>query len=73
MSEPFTQLDSDNLADIIWWVKGYRAGADASYSPCPFEKAHEESLAKARRILSPYLVAERPLPHPKRDVSRDPI
>jgi hypothetical protein len=51
--EQFRREDSDNLADIIWWIKGYIAGADATYSPCPFGSAHVESLRRARVILGP--------------------
>ena len=25
------QRDLDNLADIIWWIKGYIAGANEAY------------------------------------------
>ena len=48
MTETFTRADSDNLADIIWWIKGYLA---ANASPCPFSNGHIESLRKARAIL----------------------
>ena len=46
-----TQHDIDNLADIIWWVKGYMAGARDNRENCPFEHSHEESLRRAREKL----------------------
>jgi hypothetical protein len=51
--ETFTRQDWDNLADIIWWVKGYHAGAVANLNPCPFNEEHVESIRKARVILTP--------------------
>lgn len=46
--EIITQEDIDNLADIIWWIKGYKAGADADGNSCPFGADHIESLRKIR-------------------------
>lgn len=51
MSE-FTQQDSDNLADIIWWIMGYHAASEDAYQICPFKSEHVESLKKARDILA---------------------
>lgn len=48
MPETITREDIDNLADIIWWIKGYRAGADADGNRCPFGSDHVESLRKVR-------------------------
>ena len=48
MGEPFTQTDTDNLADIIWWIKGYITGAKENYEKCPFCNDHSESLRKIR-------------------------
>lgn len=52
-TEKYTQEDSDNLADIIWWIKGYRAASEAGYADqaCPFQKTHMDSLRKARVLL----------------------
>jgi len=47
----FTQTDLDNLADIIWWIKGYIAGAGENFEKCPFTEEHAESLRKARVAL----------------------
>ena len=44
--EKITQNDHDNLADIAWWIKGYRAAADAGDSSCPFYEDHINSLEK---------------------------
>lgn len=38
-----------DLADIIWFMKGYNVGKE-SYDT-PFTKAHEESLRKVRLLL----------------------
>jgi len=51
MTEPITQTDLDNLADIIWWIKGYTAGAGDNFESCPFQPLHIESLRKARLAL----------------------
>lgn len=48
MGEVITREDIDNLADIIWWIKGFMAGADADSNSCPFGLAHVESLRKIR-------------------------
>jgi len=42
-NEP-TQWDLDRLAEIIWWMKGYKAGAKGSLRECPFNDSHLESL-----------------------------
>ena len=47
----FTCRDSDNLADIIWWIKGFVAGAEGNWENCPFTSEHEESLRRARVAL----------------------
>ena len=47
MTEPITPTDLDNLADIIWWIKGYAAGAGDNFESCPFQPLHVESLRKA--------------------------
>ena len=53
MEKPeITQTDLDNLADIIWWIKGYRAGARDQMEECPFVIDHEESLRKCRVALA---------------------
>jgi len=49
--DDITQNDLDNLADIIWWVKGYIAGAGENFEKCPFTDEHSESLRKARVAL----------------------
>lgn len=46
--EEITQTDIDNLADIIWWIKGYHAGAKENCEECPFSLEHVESLRKIR-------------------------
>jgi hypothetical protein len=49
--EEFTQIDQDFLADIIWWIKGYQAGAKDNFEECPFDMNHAAALAKARTNL----------------------
>ena len=48
MPEKITQDDIDKLADIIWWTKGYHAGAGSDYEKCPFDESHVEALRKLR-------------------------
>ena len=40
------QFDLDNLADVIWWLKGYYAGANNTFNDCPFVEDHLKSLKK---------------------------
>jgi hypothetical protein len=49
------QLDHDNLADIAWWLKGYKAGADNTFNGCPFNDAHSESLSRILRHLKEHI------------------
>jgi len=50
--ERFTRDESDTLADIIWWIKGYQAGVHAEGGGvCPFWAPHINALRKAKRIL----------------------
>ena len=43
-----TQQDLDKLADILWWIKGYRAAAKGTtYIDCPFDGDHVEALEKS--------------------------
>lgn len=46
-----TQSDLDNLADIVWWTRGYLAGCDSDSNSCPFGPQHIRSLNNARDIL----------------------
>jgi hypothetical protein len=46
--DKITQRDLDALADILWWIKGYRA---ADYSGCPFADIHVAALDKAHDNL----------------------
>lgn len=48
LKEKMTQEDLDRLADIIWWIKGYIAGARDNAEDCPFSSAHAESLRRAK-------------------------
>ena len=52
MTEKFIQTDLDNLADIIWWMKGYWAGSRDNLEEGPFHMSHHESLRKARILLA---------------------
>ena len=56
--DPIIQRDLDNLADIIWWIKGYHMGAGDNYNPCPFGLDHIESLRKARVNLESIVMKE---------------
>ena len=41
--DKITRQDVDALADILWWIKGYRA---ADNSGCPFADVHVAALEK---------------------------
>lgn len=49
------QEDSDNLADIIWWIKGYHSASEDSYGMCDFKDYHIESLRKTRILMKEHL------------------
>jgi hypothetical protein len=49
--DKITQADIDCLADIIWWIKGFRAGCNADFNSCPFDSNHSEALRKTRARL----------------------
>jgi len=38
--------DRDNLCDMLWWLKGYKKGADDNFENCPFHQDHLDSLDK---------------------------
>lgn len=42
-----TLADHDNMADIAWFLKGWRHGDDG----CPFGSSHEESFRKVMENL----------------------
>lgn len=46
--EEITQTDIGNLADIIWWIQGFIAGAKEAFELSPFNTNHIESLRKIR-------------------------
>lgn len=50
-----TKKDIDNLADIIWWIKGYHAAGEDGYVNCDFKDDHIESLRKAKINLQEIL------------------
>jgi len=45
---PVTRAEIDRLTAIIWWIKGYIAGAGDNPEPCPFGDNHIEALRRAR-------------------------
>lgn len=51
MPEKMTQADLDNLADIIWWIKGFHDARTWTADSSPFGSEHIEALRKARVIL----------------------
>ncbi len=46
-----TETDRDNLCDIVWWLRGYKKGADNSFNDCPFHQDHLDTLDKTVRAL----------------------
>ena len=51
MAEEITQEMIDKLADIYWWIKGFKMGLGDG-GICPFDKTHLESLQTARVKLT---------------------
>lgn len=47
--EKFTKSDDDNMADLIWWIKGYlTAHKLQSESSVDFHEDHVQALIKYR-------------------------
>lgn len=40
--------DSDLLADVIWWIKGYIAGNISDGEQCCFDNDHLRALVQAK-------------------------
>ncbi len=51
MSDTGARQDADLIADVLWWLKGYRAGLDSdTYSD--IDATHDDALRRARiRLL----------------------
>jgi len=45
-STTLTETDRDNLCDMLWWMKGYKKGADDNFENCPFAQYHLDTLDK---------------------------
>ena len=46
------QTQVDCIADVIWWVKGYIAGARDNLEECPFVHTHIKALQRAHEALA---------------------
>lgn len=44
MKDWITETDRDNLCDMLWWLKGYKKGADDNFESCPFQEKHLDTL-----------------------------
>lgn len=55
LEEIITQDDSDLLADIIWWIKGYHRAFKDAEETCDFKEDHVRALEKAKRRFQEYL------------------
>ena len=44
--QSLTQEDRHNLCDLVWWMKGYHAGAEKNFNDCPFGEHHFKTLGK---------------------------
>ena len=44
----FTKQQDSDLADIIWWIKGFQS---ANENTCPFNDDHIEAIKSARLLL----------------------
>lgn len=47
MQKTMTQDELDKIADVIWWIYGYRA----TDTKCRLDDSHTNALAKARYLL----------------------
>ncbi len=57
-----TENDSDRLADILWWIKGFRAAAvanDDTEENCPFGPEHEETIRRVRLALEEIIAEQK--------------
>lgn len=52
MSDEIEQYDSDKLADIIWWIRGFQAATSDDFDEFPFDFGHLEALRKARLLMN---------------------
>jgi len=43
--------DSERIADVLWYLKGYVDASEHAASPCMFDKGHIESLNVALHTL----------------------
>ena len=43
--------DTGNLADVLWWIKGYNAACLITGEASPFCADHLETIRKARIIM----------------------
>ncbi len=46
-----TETDRGNLCDIIWWLRGYKKGAENTFNDCPFHQDHLDTLEKTTTVL----------------------
>lgn len=46
-----TATDRENLCDMLWWMRGYKKGADDNFNTCPFDQDHLDTLDKVVRSL----------------------
>ena len=51
MHNEWTQKDSDYIADVIWWIKGFAAANNIYEKSTDLNEDHLDSLRKARIIL----------------------
>lgn len=57
--ENVTQEDIDRLADIVWYLEGYKAATDASFENCAFDGTHINALNKISRVAKQNLYADK--------------
>ena len=44
-------LMADAIADVLWWIKGYKAATEDSERLCGLEEFHLNALREAKRII----------------------
>ncbi len=49
--QSLTESDRDCFCDLVWWLKGYKAGAKDNMEECPFDEDHLKALDKLIRNM----------------------
>lgn len=53
--QSLTESDRSCFRDLVWWLKGFKAGAEGNLSNCPFDDDHLKALEKLVRNMGSIL------------------